>query len=93
MPITIKARQTSMGHQQIPYYIRGDMVTSTTANYTGTPQQTHSWHHGGFPEAEKNKTDYIAVKEILHLAVSTIHTARSTAGTQTAPVGYSWETR
>lgn len=29
------------------------MVTSTTANYTGTFDNTHSWHHGGFRSGEE----------------------------------------
>ena len=29
------------------------MVTSTTANYTGTFDKTHSWHHGGFRSGEE----------------------------------------
>lgn len=65
------------------------MVTSTTANYTGTFDKHTVGTMVGF-EAEKNKTDYVRATGS-NLAVSTIHTV-STAGTQTS-AGYSWETR
>jgi len=62
------------------------MVTSTTANYTGTFDKHTVGTMVGF-EAEKNKTDYVRATGS-NLAVSTIHTV-STAGTQTS-AGYSW---
>ena len=62
------------------------MVTSTTANYTGTFDKHTVGAMVGF-EAEKNKTDYVRATGS-NLAVSTIHTV-STAGTQTS-AGYSW---
>ena len=65
------------------------MVTSTTANYTGTFDKHTVGTMVGF-EAEKNKTDYVRATGS-NLAVSTIHTV-STAGTQTS-AGYSWGTR
>lgn len=61
------------------------MVTSTTANYTGTFDKHTVGTMVGF-EAEKNKTDYVRATGS-NLAVSTIHTV-STAGTQTS-AGYS----
>ena len=61
------------------------MVTSTTANYTGTFDKHTVGTMVGF-EAEKN-TDYVRATGS-NLAVSTIHTV-STAGTQTS-AGYSW---
>ena len=57
------------------------MVTSTTANYTGTFDKHTVGTMVGF-EAEKNKTDYVRATGS-NLAVSTIHTV-STAGTQTS---------
>ena len=62
------------------------MVTSTTANYTGTFDKHTVGTMVGF-EAVKNKTDYVRATGS-NLAVSTIHTV-STAGTQTS-AGYSW---
>lgn len=62
------------------------MVSSTTANYSGTFDKHTIGAMVGF-EAEKNKTDYVRASGS-NLPVSTLHTV-STAGTQTS-AGYSW---
>lgn len=62
------------------------MVSSTTANYSGTFDKHTVGAMVGF-EAEKNKTDYVRATGS-NLPVSTLHTV-STAGTQTS-AGYSW---
>lgn len=62
------------------------IVSSTTANYTGTFGLHTIGAMVGF-EAERNKTDYVRASGT-NLPVSTLHTV-ATAGTQTAG-GYSW---